>query len=58
MFEERFLEQALEEIQKLTEENKELKRQVSLYEKYVRDIKELLCEGDNEHCEKTNISNT
>lgn len=46
MFEERFLEQALEEIQKLTEENKELKRQVSLYEKFVRDIKELLCEGE------------
>ena len=47
MFEERFLEQALEEIQKLTEENKELKRQLSLYEKYVKDVKELLlCEGE------------
>ena len=45
MFEERFLEQALEEIQKLTEENKELKRQLSLYEKYVKDIKELLSKG-------------
>lgn len=52
MFEERFLEQALEELQKLTEENKELKRQVTLYEKFVKDVKELL--GDNEHCEKTN----
>ena len=49
MFEERFLEQALEEIQKLTEENKELKRQVSLYEKFVKGIKELLSEGENEH---------
>lgn len=59
MYEERFLEQALEELQKLTEENKELKRQVSLYEKFVKDIKEiLLCEGDNEHCEKTNTENT
>ena len=58
MFEERFLEQALEEIQKLTEENKELKRQVCLYEKYLKDIKELLSEGDNEHCEKKNIPNT
>lgn len=58
MFEERFLEQALEEIQKLTEENKELKRQVCLYEKYLKDIKELLSEGDNEHCEKTNTINT
>lgn len=45
MFEERFLEQALEEIQKLTEENKELKRQVVLYEKFVKDIKELLIGG-------------
>ena len=58
MFEERFLEQALEEIQKLTEENKELKRQVCLYEKYLKDIKELLSEGDDEHCEKKNTSNT
>ena len=58
MFEERFLEQALEEIQKLAEENKELKRQICLYEKYLKDIKELLCEGDNEHCEKKNTPNT
>lgn len=49
MYEERFLEQALEEVQKLTEENKELKRQVALYEMFVKDIKELLSEGDNEH---------
>lgn len=44
MFEERFLEQALEEIQKLTEENNKLKRQLFLYEKYVKDINELICE--------------
>ena len=48
MFEERFLEQALEEIQRLTEENGELKRQVVLYEKFVQDIKELLSEGTME----------
>lgn len=58
MYEERFLEQALEEIQNLTEENKELKRQVALYEKFVQYIKELVCEGDNEHCEKKSTSNT
>ena len=49
MYEERFLEQALEEIQNLTEENKKLKRQVVLYEKFVQYIEELLSEGDNEH---------
>lgn len=48
MYEERFLDKALEEIQQLTEENKELKRRVSLYEKFVQDIKELLCEGTME----------
>lgn len=49
MYEERFLEQALEEIQKLTEENKELRRQVSLYEKFVQDVKKLLCEETMKH---------
>lgn len=58
MYEERFLEQALEEIQKLTEENKELKRQVTLYETFVKDMKELLSEGNNEQCGKTNTINT
>ena len=38
------LEQTREEIQKLTEENNKLRRQVSLYEKYVKDINELICE--------------
>lgn len=52
MFEERFLEQALEEIQKLTEENREFRRQVTLYEKFVQDVKELLCEGETMESEK------
>ena len=38
------LEQTKEEIQKLTEENNKLRRQVSLYEKYVKDINELIRE--------------
>lgn len=53
-----FLEQAIDELEETREENKELKRQVALYEKFVQYIEELLCEGDNEHCEKTNILNT
>ena len=38
------LEQTREEIQKLTEENNKLRRQVFLYEKYVKDINELIRE--------------
>ena len=38
------LEQTRKEIQKLTEENNKLRRQVFLYEKYVKDINELMCE--------------
>lgn len=38
------LEQAREEIQKLSEENNKLRIQVLLYEKYVMDINELMCE--------------
>ena len=53
-----FLEQALEELEETREENKELKRQVTLYEKFVKDMKELLSEGGDEHCEKTNTINT
>lgn len=52
-----FLEQALEELEETREENKELKRQVTLYEKFVKDIKELLSEGNNEQCGKTNTIN-
>lgn len=44
-----FLEQALDELEETREENKELKRQVSLYEKFVKDVKELLSEENNEH---------
>lgn len=53
-----FLDRALEELEETREENKELKRQVTLYEKFVKDIKELLSEGGDEHCEKTNMINT
>lgn len=58
MNERAFLDLALEELEETREENKGLKRQVTLYEKFVKDIKELLSEGDNEHCEKTNTINT
>ena len=53
-----FLEQAIEELEETREENKELKRQVSLYEMFVKDIKELLSDGGNEQCGKTNTINT
>lgn len=52
-----FLEQAIDELEETREENKELKRQVTLYEKFVKDVKELLSEEDDEHCEKTNTIN-
>lgn len=52
-----FLDRALEELEETREENKGLKRQVSLYEKFVKDIKELLSEGNNEQCGKTNTIN-
>ena len=42
MYEERFLEQALEELQSLRDENEELKRKLSVYEECVRQIKEIL----------------
>lgn len=58
MNERAFLEQAIDELEETREENKGLKRQVTLYEKFVKDIKELLSEGGNEHCEKTNTINT
>lgn len=46
MYEERFLEQALEELQSLRDENEELKRKLSVYEKFVRQIKEILNRGE------------
>lgn len=42
MFTDRFLEQALEELESLREENKELKRKLSIYEKFMKDVEELL----------------
>lgn len=42
MFEDRFLEQALEELESLRKENKELKRKILIYEKFMKDVEELL----------------
>ena len=42
MFEDRFLEQALIEIESLREENTELKRKILLYEQLVKDLKDIL----------------
>lgn len=42
MFEDRFLEQAINEIESLREENKELKRKISKYEQFIKYVKELL----------------
>ena len=42
MFEDRFLEQALSEIESLREENEELKHKLLQYEQLVKDLKEIL----------------
>ena len=42
MFEDRFLEQALIEIESLREENTELKHKLLLYEQLVKDLKDIL----------------
>lgn len=42
MYEEIFLEQALDELESLRDENKELKRKLSVYEDFVRQAKEIL----------------
>ena len=42
MYEARFLEQALSEIESLREENIELKRKLLLYEQLIKDLKEIL----------------
>lgn len=42
MYEERFLQQAIEELESLREENEELKRKLLLYEQLFEDIKEIL----------------
>lgn len=48
MFEERFLQQALIEIESLREENTELKRKLLLYEQLVKDLKDILKREKNE----------
>lgn len=42
MYEERFLQQAIEELESLRDENEELKRKLLLYEQLFEDIKEIL----------------
>lgn len=42
MYEERFLEQALSEIESLREENIELERKLLLYEQLVKDLNDIL----------------
>ena len=44
MYEERFLEQALSEIESLREDNIELKRKLLLYEQLFKDLKYILKE--------------
>lgn len=45
MYEERFLQQAIEELESLREENEELKRKLLLYEQLFKDLKDIL-KGD------------
>lgn len=42
MYEDRFLEQAINEIESLREENTELKRKLVIYEKFMKDVEEQL----------------
>ena len=42
MYEDRFLQQALNEVESLREENTELKRKLLLYEQLVKDLKDIL----------------
>ena len=42
MYEMRFLEQALDELQSLRDENEELKRKLYKYEQFIKDLKEIL----------------
>lgn len=44
MYEERFLEQAISEIESLREENENLKRKLLLYEQLIKDLKHILKE--------------
>lgn len=54
MYEMRFLEQALEELQSLRDENEELKRKLSVYEEFVKRTGEILNRG-KEKDEKSRI---
>lgn len=42
MFEQRFLEQALDELQSLRDENEDLKRRLKKFEEFVEQVKEIL----------------
>lgn len=42
MYEYRFLQQALDEVERLQEENEELKHKLLLYKKLVKDLKDIL----------------
>ena len=49
MYEARFLEQALSEIESLREENIELKRKLLLYEQLIKDLEKIL-KGEKIEC--------
>lgn len=55
MYEERFLQQAIEELESLREEVKELKRKLSVYENFVEQTKIILDKWDKERDEKGTI---
>lgn len=42
MYEKHFLEQALEELERLQEENEQLKLKLIAYEKFMKDLKDIL----------------
>lgn len=42
MYEKQFLEQALDEVERLQEENKQLKNMLLAYEKFIKDLKDIL----------------
>lgn len=44
MYEDRFLQQALNEVESLREENAELKRKLLLYEQLIKDLEKILLE--------------
>lgn len=54
MYEERFLQQAIEELESLREEVKELKRKLSVYEEFVEQTK-IIFEWKKEKDEKVGV---